>query len=180
MNREAYAQSAFLDERKTRLDANNYKVRLDYLLNNFGSSARPANTINWIFHTPHSGSTLIARALDKLGGSFVLKEPILLIQSSSLKRHPDFPKWEKSRDWYRFFTMVQALLSRTFEETDTALIKTTSVCHNLVCDIFDGARPARGLFLYSSLEKYLISLYKGNYLDAYINAGFEGVLHYIR
>ena len=180
MNRETYALSAFLDDRKTRIDRNNYKVRLDYILNNFGSINSTPRAINWIFHTPHSGSTLIARALNELEGSFVLKEPTLLVQASSLKRHPKFQQWERSRDWHRFFTMVQELLSRTFTKTDVALIKTTSVCHNLVDDIFCSTRPARGLFLYSSLEKYLISLYKGNYLDAYINAGFEGVLHDIR
>ncbi len=76
--------------------------------------------------------------------------------------------------------MVQELLSRTFNKADTALIKTTSVCHNLANDIFCGTRPARGLFLYSSLEKYLVSLYKGKYLDAYLNAGFQGVLHDIQ
>jgi hypothetical protein len=180
MTRKAYAQSAFLDERKIRLDAIGYKVGLDYLLNNFGVSAGPEKAINWIFHTPHSGSTLIARALDEIEGCFVLKEPTLLIQCSSLKRHPDFPVWEKNGDWHRFFTMVQALLSRTFEEKDMALIKTTSVCHNLVDDIFGGTRAARGLFLYSSLEKYLVSLYKGNYLDAYIKSGFDGALHDMR
>ena len=180
MNRETYALSAFLDDRKTRIDRNNYKVRLDYILNNFGSCNSTPRTINWIFHTPHSGSTLIARALDELEGSFVLKEPTLLVQASSLKRHPDFHKWERSRDWHRFFTMVQELLSRTFNKSDIALIKTTSVCHNLAQDIFCGTRPARGLFLYSSLEKYLISLYKGEYLDAYLNAGFQGVLHDIQ
>jgi hypothetical protein len=180
MNRETYARSAFLDDRKTRIDSNNYKVKLDYLLNTFGSCSNSPRAINWIFHTPHSGSTLIARALDELAGGFVLKEPILLIQASSLKRHPQFHQWERSRDWHRFFTMVQELLSRTFSKTDVALIKTTSVCHNLAADIFGGTRPARGLFLYSSLEKYLISLYKGNYLDAYLNAGFQGTLHDIQ
>lgn len=180
MNRGTYARSAFLDDRKTRIGRNNYKVRLDYLLNNFGSCDSAPRAINWIFHTPHSGSTLIARALDELEGGFALKEPTLLIQASSLKRHPKFQQWKHSRDWHRFFTMVQELLSRTFTKTDIALIKTTSVCHNLAPEIFDGTRPARGLFLYSSLEKYLISLYKGSYLDAYLNAGFQGTLHDIR
>lgn len=177
MNRETYSRSPFLDDRKLRIDRNNYKVRLDYLLNHFGSCKDSPAAINWIFHTPHSGSTLIARALNEIECCFVLKEPILLIQASSLKRHPDFPQWKRSRDWQRFFTMVQELLSRTFTETDITLIKTTSVCHNLVTDIFEGKRLARGLFLYSSLEKFLISLYKHDYLNAYLNAGFQGALH---
>jgi len=177
MDRTAYQRSAFLDERKVRLDRNTYKVRLDYLLNTFGENTSALSPINWIFHTPHSGSTLIARALDELNGCFSLKEPVLLIQASSLKRHPDFKRLERTGDWKRFFSMVLALLSRTFESRETVLIKTTSVCHNLVNDIFSGTRSSRGLFLYSSLEKYLISLYKGDHLDAYLNAGFTKALH---
>jgi hypothetical protein len=177
MNRDTYAQSAFLDSRKARVDKNNYKVKLDYVLNNFGVSKQPPAAINWLFHTPHSGSTLLARALDAMDGGFVLQEPILLIQASSLKRHSKYDQWKQSGDWCRFITMVQELLSRTFSATDVALIKTTSVCHNLVHDIFDGTRQARGIFLYSGLEKYLVSLYKGGYLDSYLTAGFQGASH---
>lgn len=177
MTLASYAQSAFLDERMARVDGYVYKLKLDDLLRGRVAVGNLQAGLHCIFHTAHSGSTLLARALDLLEGSFVLKEPTLLLQASSLKRLPQFAEWEHSGDWHRFFLMVTGLLSRTFRESDTALIKTTSVCHNLMPDLLGGVRRSRGLFLYSSLEKYLTSLYKRGYVDHYLEAQFSQALN---
>lgn len=172
MDRKCYRDSAFLDDRKIRLRDRDYPLGLDSVISRFSNSPEPPGALNWLFHTPHSGSTLLARAIDALRGGFVLQEPTVLIQTASLKRHDNFSAWKASGEWRIFFNVVESLLARTFVDSDTALVKTTSVCHILAEDAFGGRRKARGLFLYSGLEKFLVSLYKRDYLDAYLRAQY--------
>lgn len=78
MTREAFQRSIFVDGRIRRDDRPSVRVPLDPLLQAF-RDARPATRrIGWIFHVAQCGSTLLARALDHIGRSLVLREPAAL------------------------------------------------------------------------------------------------------
>lgn len=80
MTREDIARSIFLDGRIRHGGRANFRVPLDRLLAEATADRLPVRRIGWIFHVAQCGSTLLARALDHLGRSLVLREPAALRQ----------------------------------------------------------------------------------------------------
>lgn len=177
MSRETYALSPWLDERKVAIDDLFYEIEIDKLLADFSPGKSIERPVHFIFQTSHAGSTLLARALDALDGCFSLKEPFAVLQAAAAKRHPQYSELIMTGQWQRFIRMIVGLMSRTFSDNETALIKTTSVCHNLMPDFLCSTRSSRGLFLYSGLERYLTSVYKHNAVDKYLRGYFDYALH---
>src|SRR6478735_4694267 len=77
MDRAAYHRSIFLDDRISPAGDGVAPVPLAALTN-----VPPPRPTGWIFHVAHCGSTLLARALDTLGGNLVLREPLALRQAA--------------------------------------------------------------------------------------------------
>ena len=78
MTRENFARSIFLDGRIRHGNATNFRVPIDVLLKASQSTPGVAPPTGWIFHVAQCGSTLLARALDHIGRSLVLREPMVL------------------------------------------------------------------------------------------------------
>lgn len=171
LGREDYSEATWLDFRQSinsdlKLSFQELNFRLRPVAN---KRARPAN---YIFHTSHCGSTLLSRCLDQLPECFALKEPSLLNQLSLFYRH-HLENGTLDNQLFQFILRTSVtLLSRTFQPSETALIKLPSICTNLITALVGNSANSRGLFLYERLGEFLVSLNKNDervkyYLDNY-------------
>jgi hypothetical protein len=103
----------------------------------------------WIFHIGHVGSTLVARLLGELNSVLSVREPRMLRDVAAL------PSAERAA----FMPAIQALYSRTFDDSETALVKTTSFASEFAAELV----PANGraLMLTTSPETYVATILAG-------------------
>ncbi|HEC05396.1 MAG TPA: hypothetical protein ENJ12_00960 [Thiolapillus brandeum] len=177
MTRETYRNSPWLDNRKACVDGVYHPISLDLLIPYHRQSQIQAPPRHYIFHTSHCCSTLLARCLDALTAFMALKEPVTLRQLSELKRNINFPVLEANGQWRQLVNLIESLLSRTGDSEVTALIKLTSICHNLIPDLL-ASDDARGIFLYSDLTSHMASMYKDKArIDTYLEVYFPYLVH---
>lgn len=141
MDRAAYRRSIFLDHRISPADGEAFVLDLAGLAG-VVPDAVPAG---WIFHVAHCGSTLLARALEQLTDTLVLREPLALRQ---LALDPD----------QRVLPIVLALLARRYPGAGRTVIK-ANVPVNFMLDKIAAADPeAPAILLYSHLPDYLLAV----------------------
>jgi hypothetical protein len=141
MDRAAYVRSIFLDRRISPAAEGGWRIAVDEL----AEAAPPAQSMRWIFHVAHCGSTLLARALEALTGELVLKEPLALRQVALA------PDPERIR-------LTLALLSRRYPGQGPVLAK-ANVPVNFILDQLSVAQPeAAAIFLHTGLDDYLLAI----------------------
>lgn len=141
MDRAAYRRSIFLDRRISPARAQGWRVSAAAL----AAAAPAAQPMGWIFHVAHCGSTLLARALEELGGGLVLREPLALRQ---LALAPD----------PALLPAVLALLSRRYPEGGISVVK-ANVPVNFMLEPIAAANPAApAVLLWSRLPDYLTAI----------------------
>jgi hypothetical protein len=160
MNKKTYAESPWLDQRKLSVDGKCYRQPINAMLQYVNETRHPARQRLYIFHTSHCCSTLLARCLNALPGYFALKEPVILRQLSELQRSRFYPELLSNGKWNELLRFVTVMLSRTFTDSDLALIKATSTCNNLMDQLLADDSSARGIFLYANIRDFLISMFK--------------------
>ncbi|MEQ1689177.1 MAG: hypothetical protein ABL874_11450, partial [Sphingopyxis sp.] len=145
MDRTAYRRSIFLDQRISPAEGQVVRVSQGLLV-----QAPAACPTGWIFHMAHCGSTLLARALDELGGGLMLREPLALRQ---LALQPDLGA---------MLAPTLALLSRRYPVSDATVIK-ANVPVNFMLDRISASDPqARAIFLYCRLPDYLCAILRSD------------------
>jgi hypothetical protein len=158
MDEAGYRAASFLDQRMltqqsqpqwaewTELEASDQAGRAD---------------ANFIFHIGHVGSTLISRLLGELDGVFALREPQILRNFADLAALNGQPHahWSPEQFDTRLETAI-GWLSRTFAESDRALIKATSFVSEIAAPILGATRKA--LFLKLSPERYIETILAGD------------------
>lgn len=120
----------------------------------------PARPVNFIFHSAFCCSTMIAKTLDIEGKNLSLKEPFALLGLAQYKKDrrdfdSDDPKWRALLD------MTLNLLSRPHLENEKTLIKPSNAANNLANEVLNSPATGNVLFLYSPLERFLISVLNG-------------------
>ena len=145
MDREAYRNASFLDDRMLQQPHEAHIVPWPAARDAVAPDAR--RDARWIFHIGHVGSTLIARLLGELQGVLSIREPRFLRDVATID------------DAATFASPAQALFSRTFSSDETALVKATS----FVSEIADQLVPTgeRALFLYATPRNYIGSILAG-------------------
>lgn len=141
MDRAAYARSIFLDVRISPAGETALYVPADAL----AAAVAPPHTTAWIFHVAHCGSTLLARALEGLGGGLVLREPMALRQ---LAFAPDPAQ----------LSLVLAMLARRYGGDAPTLIKANVPVNALLPAIAAADRQAPAVFLHLGLEDYALAV----------------------
>jgi len=141
MDRAAYRRSIFLDHRISLAAEGGWRVSAAEL----GGSVPEAQPMGWIFHVAHCGSTLLARALDELGGGLVLREPLALRQLALQSDRSLLPA-------------VLAMLSRRYPGQGASLVK-ANVPVNFMLDAIAAADPqAPAVLMWSRLPDYLTAI----------------------
>lgn len=142
MDAAAYRRSIFLDDRIQPARETAMRIPLRTLL------AAPFETpapIGWIFHIAHCGSTLLARALDELGGGIVLREPLALRQAA-LMRDP------------AILQLVLRMMGKRYDAAAATVVKANVPVNFVVRDIAAAMPDAAAAFLYYGLEDYVLAI----------------------
>lgn len=132
MDRAAYHRSIFLDHRIQASRAGETHAPLG------AGSIQPTG---FIFHVAHCGSTLLARALDRLDGNLVLREPMALRQAAL--------------DGGIALEPVMASLSRRYRADLPTLIKANVPVNFILPRLIAAVPGMRALFLHMPLDAWL-------------------------
>lgn len=142
MDRMAYHRSIFLDGRISPARPAGMRLAARQIIG--AAPARPLRT-GWIFHVAHCGSTLLARALDRIEGGLVLREPLALRQAA-VTGDPDLIR------------AAAAMVSKRYDAAMPTIVK-ANVPVNFVLDrlaALDAEAPA--ILLRLSLEDYVCAI----------------------
>lgn len=115
---------------------------------------------HYIFHVGHVGSTLISRLLGEHRDILALREPAMLRQVSELRvtNGDQADLWNEQNHPNRL-RQLESWLSRRFHPNQRVMIKASSFVSPLAMALLKG--PAKALFLYTSLERYLQTILAG-------------------
>ena len=154
MTEETYRSTSFLDERIHRPQSVNARVDMNDFIDTFENARPTPRPLGFIFHTAFCCSTLLARCVQELEETLVLKEPVPLRTLSE--------GWfdsTKARTNRRMRDMLGVLLSRRFG-AEAVVVKATSVCNNIMPELLEMHDETRAVFIYSSLEESIASFLK--------------------
>jgi hypothetical protein len=140
MDRAAYHRSIFLDRRISTAAGQPVAVPVTAL----GEPPALAPTA-WIFHMAHCGSTLLARALDDVRASLVLREPLALRQTALA---PDPER----------LALVLAMVAKRYRSDAPTLVKANVPVNFLLPRIAAADPGARAILLYLPLRAYLVAI----------------------
>lgn len=141
MDRAAYHRSIFLDRRISPASNRTMQLPVSALT---GRTSKSAAT-GWIFHVAHCGSTLLARALDRMEASLVLREPQALRQ---LALTPSADR----------LALVLSMLSKRYRDDLPTVVKANVPVNFLLPDLIAADRDMRAIFLHCSLRDYLLAI----------------------
>ena len=141
MDRAAYRRSIFLDRRIAPAATGVMRVPVAALLGRTGPAPRTA----WIFHVAHCGSTLLARALDALGASLVLREPLALRQAA-LAGDP------------ALLDLALRMVAKRYPGTDATVVKATVPVNFSLAAIAARDPTAAAIILHYGLRDYLLAI----------------------
>jgi hypothetical protein len=147
MTPETYRSASFLDDRIFQQPQESRLVAWDEIAARLPEGAR--TDARWIFHIGHVGSTLVARLLGELEAVLSVREP------RALRDLTFFPAAVRER----FIPVLRALLSRTFDPHQTALIKATSMVSEIAGELMPEGE--RALFMYAAPQSYIPSILAG-------------------
>jgi hypothetical protein len=147
MDRQAYRQASFLDDRMFHIERNRMPVPWDVI-----DQASPLMTrrdARWIFHLSHVGSTLLSRLLGEVPNVLSIREPRFfrdLLATAATERA-------------RFIPSAQLLFSRTFSANEVAIVKTTSFVSEIAHELMPAG--ARALFMYVEARSFIATMLAG-------------------
>lgn len=146
MDRAAYRRSIFLDNRIQPASSGTMRIPLETLGRH--TSGAPGG-VGWVFHIAHCGSTLLARALDELGGGLVLREPLALRQAAV------------ARDEH-LLRLVLRMLSKGYPSDGLTLVKANVPVNFVIAEIAAALPRAPAILLYHQLEDYLLAILRSD------------------
>lgn len=111
----------------------------------------------FIFHSSFCCSSLLARSLQREGRVLVLREPWVLRRVGELRRGLAAQGQAWKPQGPQLLELVLCLLGKTWNESESVLIKPTHVSNNLASDMLALRPQARGIVLHSGLEAFLVS-----------------------
>lgn len=154
---EDFRKASFLDQRMLTPDMQRSMFPFSDVASwGQGLSGRP----DFIFHTGHVGSTLVARLLGELPDVLALREPLALrslaelLQLGDVAHNPWHPQQRKQRS-----DQLLAWLSRGFRTDQRTIIKATSFVSGSAQNLLDGKN--RALLLTVRPEIYIATILAG-------------------
>jgi len=149
MDREAYRQASFLDDRMFQIERNRMPVPWDFI--DQASRLMTRRDARWIFHISHVGSTLLSRLLGEVPNVLSIREPRFL--------RDIVPASASSRA--KFLPTAQSLFSRTFAANEVAIVKTTSFVSEIAPELVPAG--GRALFMYVDASSFIPTMLGGEH-----------------
>ncbi|MFT6273962.1 MAG: hypothetical protein ACJAZ0_000050 [Halioglobus sp.] len=159
MDRESYQRSIFCDARIVGSTGVRKKVKFSDTYNYLSSQNQLKPELNYIFHIAHCGSTLLARAIDVVSENLVCREPFALRDLAVEYASKNYSN-ETSGLWQQRFDLVTALLGRKYDSNQPTIIKANVPVNFMIPALLDVSPNSKGIFLYHTLEHYLLSILK--------------------
>jgi len=159
MNRDSYHRSIFCDARIISSTGSRVKASFSDVYNYFSSNSWSKPELNFIFHIAHCGSTLLSRALDLKHENLVYREPFALRELAvdfASATHP----LDSDQIWKQKFELATGLLGRKYEAEQRIIIKANVPINFIIPQLMDINQNSKGIFLYHTLEHYLLSILK--------------------
>jgi len=158
MDEAAYRASSFLGgSRLVTPGGEEFQVPLAALVQRHATNNGP---MHFLFHIGHCGSTLLSRMLGEIPGLFSLREPRPLMSLAQYRRCLSRPGYRLTeQEWREYLHAVLALLSRTWDDHDIALVKPNSHSNNQMTEELEWA-SGRVLLLQVGLETWLATVLK--------------------
>ena len=157
MSERRFQEAAFLDDRVLGSDIKGSWVALESLLER--APLRTGTAPHWIFHIGHCGSTLLSRLLPAVAPLLPIREPPALRTLAETERDLGGSLSRISpAAWQELFDLLLALWSRTYRTGQSALIKATSDCGNLIQAALAADAGSRAVLMYQPLENYLAAM----------------------
>jgi hypothetical protein len=154
---DTFSISAFLDTRIAYTGGRLHGFTLETIASALQQVPHRLPRTDFIFHSSFCCSSLLSRSLQREGRVLVLREPWALRRLSEVKRglavHGQ--QWEPQGPM--LLDMMLQLLSKTWTESESVLIKPTHVANNLAAEMLMLRPEAQGIVLYSGLEAFLVS-----------------------
>jgi hypothetical protein len=144
MDRAAYHRSIFLDDRISPAGEGVAPVPLAAFAN-----VPPPQPTSWIFHVAHCGSTLLARALDTLGGNLVLREPLALRQAAVSRNR-------------QAIALAARMASKRYRDDLPTIVKANVPVNFILPDLVTADSGARAIFLYLDLDDYVRAILRSD------------------
>jgi len=160
MTRETYRRSPFLDHRIERAPGEGLILPFDAFDAQLELPVRPVS--HAIFHGAFCCSTLLSRYIDALNRNLVLREPHALYELLVLRLMqgtgalPDVPPERIAT----LLSLVRYLLGRRADPDQPVVIKHTDGCNIAMIELLSRPNTGRGLFMWSSLERFLAAILK--------------------
>ncbi len=154
MNRDSYARSIFFDDRIVTLNDDVVRVPLAPLLAAVSQTSAANQDISWIFHMAHTGSTLLARALDRPGKNLVIREPVSLrmLGVEAGASHRITPHWNQ------LLQFATAMLDRRDAKDEAVIVKANVPVNAIIPDLLATSPHPKALLLHFGLEDYLTAI----------------------
>lgn len=152
LNESILREASFIDQRI--LPKAQSKLRVPDGI--FSATAANAQTLRYIFHCGHVGSTLLSRLLSQDDTVMPLREPQILRTLANQERELDQPWSQMARqEWWSRCDDILNLLGRPHRHGQHVLIKATSIGSNLLPIALSCRSDDRAIAIYTSLELYL-------------------------
>lgn len=148
LDEPAYRLASFLDERLLTGPHNRLPCAVDLME---GAAAQLSRRAHYLFHIGHVGSTLLSRLLGEHPALFSLREPALLRGLADARLGP------RPLNLHALL----ALLSRTWNPGQRALIKTTSVVNELSGELLQADPSAVAIMMFAQPLDYLRGILAG-------------------
>lgn len=176
VDRDTYKRSTFLDHRIRAATDATQRVPLDVMLGLTQSLNGQGSRTHYIWHSAFCCSTLLAKSLDFDERCCVLREPSALMQLANYKRTGHGWLVNEER-WRELVDAVLAVLGKSWQPGEEVVIKPTNAANNIAVDVIRNPRTGAMLLLYSSLERFLVSiLRKGEAGRAYVRTLFSIIM----
>ena len=159
--RKILSSSSFLDGR-TPISTKDQPALLpiDEVLSWHKASARTNAVNRFIFHMSFCGSTLVSRMLEQPGAAITYKEPQILLELAELKA-ANSSWYRDSKRWSSLIGFVLTQLNEPWSPSEAVVIKPSNWANSMLPQLIGDAGRSRALFLSTSQEDFLTSIFRG-------------------
>ncbi len=154
LDEAAYRTVSFLDDRLLAVERQQAVSKIATIS---AAAVRLAPRAHYVFHTGHVGSTLVSRLIGAHGDFFSLREPALL----RLFAHDPSLKLGATGGDPLSLQGVLAILSRTWQQRQRAVIKVTSIANDAARFILAGDDQPHAIFMFVAPLAYLRGILGG-------------------
>lgn len=162
MSEAAFRAASFLDDRILDADTRGGWVSLPELQAQ-SALLGGSSPLHFIFHTGHVGSTLVSRLLDETGKVLSLREPLplrtLATAQDAIRDGAASAMAQRQLD--ALMALFVRLWRRSFDSTQSVIVKATSSCARLAPALLAAVPQARAIYLNLGAEAWLATLLAG-------------------